>query len=50
MIVFLGLIGLLAAWAIVTTVLVARRDGYRAAPDRASNPHALSPHAGSQQH
>jgi hypothetical protein len=45
MIVFLGLIALLAAWGIIATVLIARRDGYRAAPDRASNPHA-----GSQQH
>ena len=35
MIVFLGLIALLAAWALVATVLVARRDGYRATPDRA---------------
>lgn len=40
MIVFLGLIALLAAWAIVATVLVARRDGYRAVPDRSSAPHS----------
>ncbi|WP_286145575.1 hypothetical protein [Leifsonia sp. Root4] len=38
MIVFLGLIALLAAWAILATVLVARRDGYRATPDRSNGP------------
>lgn len=38
MIVLLGLIALLAAWAVLGTVLVARRDGYRAAPDRSNGP------------
>ncbi|MET1018810.1 MAG: hypothetical protein ABWX62_02405 [Microterricola sp.] len=39
MIVFIGLIALLAAWGIVATVFIARRDGYRAVPDRTSAPH-----------
>ncbi|HEY9425332.1 MAG TPA: hypothetical protein VIP54_11095 [Microterricola sp.] len=38
MIVFLSVIALLAVWGIAATVLVARRDGYRAAPDRSSSP------------
>ncbi|RZU63912.1 hypothetical protein EV379_0201 [Microterricola gilva] len=38
MIVFLSLIALLAAWGIVATVQIARRDGYRAVPDRPRGP------------
>lgn len=39
MLVFIGLIALLAAWGIVATAVIARRDGYRAVPDRSSAPH-----------